>query len=408
MVDDQPDAPSVAPGGNRPKRTPPTIDLEATEVSHAPAASATGAGGAGDPPPPPQDDPPADAPSNPGPGPAAAESGLAEAPPARPATWATASIAALVGALAACGVIGAAVLAGWPSAPATVAAPPPPDSARLDALANRIAAIESRPAAAAPDAALAARLGSLERELAETRRTLEAERARSEQLTSTVEALKTAPREAVVAAPAPDLSPLTDRLGRLEGALRTLSLEAAQQRAAPPDDKPLRRLIALSMLDQQVQQGAPYAPALAAARPLVSSPEMLKPLERFADAGVPSAGALGRQLLTVIGNVVPAPAKPDTNAGVLDRLQAGAERLVRIHRVDAAAEAGRSPAIRRAAAAARRDDIAAARQELAALPDAERAPFQGWLADAEAREAALAASRRLAADAIAALNKPTP
>jgi len=36
MVDDQHDAPRAAPDAGRPKRTPPTIDLEATDVSSKP------------------------------------------------------------------------------------------------------------------------------------------------------------------------------------------------------------------------------------------------------------------------------------------------------------------------------------------------------------------------------------
>jgi hypothetical protein len=81
---------------------------------------------------------------------------------------------------------------------------------------------------------------------------------------------------------------------------------------------------------------------------------------------------------------------------------------VRIRRTDAPAGEGRSGIVNRAAAAARSDDIATARRELMTLSNTDRAPFQAWIALVDARDAALAASRQLATDAVAALGKPTP
>jgi hypothetical protein len=52
-------------------------------------------------------------------------------------------------------------------------------------------------------------------------------------------------------------------------------------------------------------------------------------------------------------------------------------------------------------------DIPGALAELAKLPPEVRAPAQAWIAKAEARAKADAASRKLAADAFAAL-KPSP
>jgi hypothetical protein len=42
------------------------------------------------------------------------------------------------------------------------------------------------------------------------------------------------------------------------------------------------------------------------------------------------------------------------------------------------------------------------------LAPADRAAAQGWIDKADARDAALAASRKFAAEAMAALNKPAP
>ena len=53
-----------------------------------------------------------------------------------------------------------------------------------------------------------------------------------------------------------------------------------------------------------------------------------------------------------------------------------------------------------------RDDIAAALSDIAALPDRAKALTTDWAKKAQAREAAIAASRKILADALAALSKP--
>lgn len=396
MVDDQHDAPQTAPDAGRPKRTPPTIDLEATEISSKPTDQPETAASPAD-----SASPTEQTHEEPVRDNAQAPASAAPAPKA-----ATAVTAALVGALAACGVIGAAVWAGWPPTPSPVAAPAS-DTAQIDALTKRLASLEARPAPSpgAPDAKLTARLDTLEKLATALRADLDALRAQQQQTATTINDIKTAPREA---ATPPDLSAITGRIDQLENATRTLSTETAKQRAAPVDDKALRRIVAVTLLDRLVRQGDSYAAALAAAVPLVAQPDALKPLEHFAASGVPNANTLSKELLTQIAAVTPAAPKPVEGAGILDRLQAGAERLVRIRRTDSPAGEGRGGIVNRAAAAARSDDIATARRELMTLSNTDRAPFQAWIALVDARDAALAASRQLATDAVAALGKPTP
>jgi hypothetical protein len=395
MVDDQHDAPRAAPDAGRPKRSPPTIDLEATEIPREPTDDTSATANDTD------SETPREEPTE---SPAQTDT---ETPATAPAPrLATAPIAALIGALAACGVIGAAVWAGWPPTPPPVVTPAP-DTAQIDALTKRLASLEARPAPSpgASDAKLATRLDALEKTAAALRADLDTVRAQQQQAATTLNDIKTAPREA---AAAPDLSAITNRIGQLESATRTLSSEAAQQRAAPVDDKSLRRIVAVTLLDRLVRQGDSYAAALAAAKPLVTQPDALKPLDKFAASGVPSANTLSKELLTQIAATAPVAPKPAEGTGILDRLQAGAERLVRIRRTDAPAGEGRSGIVNRAAAAARSDDIATARRELMTLSNTDRAPFQAWIALVDARDAALAASRQLATDAVAALGKPTP
>jgi hypothetical protein len=118
--------------------------------------------------------------------------------------------------------------------------------------------------------------------------------------------------------------------------------------------------------------------------------------------------ALSRDLLALLPKLAPEPEVATSGSGILDRLQAGAAKLVRIERTDAAPSDNRGAVASRVAAAARRNDIIEARRELLTLPAADRAAMQPWIDRVDARDAALSASRQFAADATAALSKPAP
>src|SRR5665647_528006 len=155
-----------------------------------------------------------------------------------------------------------------------------------------------------------------------------------------------------------------------------------------------------------VRIGDPYPAALAAAKSLTDNAEGLKPLEGFAASGVPSVPALSRELLVLVPKLTPPlPENSTTGGGLVDRLQAGAAKLVRIERTDTSGN-DRGAVVARVTAAALRNDLTEARRELNTLAPADRAAVQAWLDKADARDAALAASRKFAADAMAALAKP--
>ena len=118
---------------------------------------------------------------------------------------------------------------------------------------------------------------------------------------------------------------------------------------------------------------------------------------------------LGRELGALTPALYRATEAEPSNDSFLARLESHAQRLVRITPIGtAAAPAGDDPAsvIARINAAAARGDSAAALADIAKLPDVARALADGWVKKAQAREAAIAASRRIAADALAALSKP--
>lgn len=387
MVDDRTE-PTGPLDPDRPRRAPPTIELPASEVTSE--TSGPTAAEAAEPP------APSDVPEE-----TAAESIADSVAPDQPPPQAkrpSVVLPATLGALTAALLLGAAWLAGWPGSFASQTQ----DTAALDALNARLAKVEARPAApAAPDPALAGRLDALEKSLAALRSDLAATKTQSAGAVAAVSELKSTPPVAAV-----DLSPITARLGEVERAAGALKTEVVEQSAKPADDRPLRRVVAASLLETTVRQGDPYAAALAAAKPLAEDANSLQPLDGFAATGVPTAAALSRELLALLPKL--APAEPAaTTGGIVDRLQAGAARLIRVERTDGAAGSASSAIASRAAAAARRNDIAEAKRELMTLSPTDRAIVQPWIDRVDARDAALATSRQFAATATAALSKPT-
>lgn len=401
MADDKPEGTGLAPEPGRAKRTPPTIDLEATDVSTQPQDAA----GEPEPQPAPEHAEPEQAKSQPAaaePEHAETEGAVASAPPSPPISpWV---IAPFSGAVAAALVIAVGWLLGWPTVQAPPAAPQV-TSATVDALTGRVAAVEAK--AGKPDPALAARIDALEKSAGNLRSDIANLRAQFDKTASALNDAKSAPSTAGA-----DLAALNDRITQLERASRTERAELAQQGekiadAKALDDKPLRYVVAAALLDVAVRHGDPYQAQLSAARSLTAKPDMLKPLDAFAATGIPTPVALSRELLNIVPKLSPPAEAPAAGAGIVERLQAGASKLVRIERTDGVGN-DRGAIVARVTAAALRNDFVEARRELKTLAEADRAPAQAWLDKTDAREAALAASRKFADDAMADLAKSGP
>src|SRR5262245_16294948 len=391
MVDDRSEDEAPAEPG-RPKREPPTIDLKATEISEAPEpetreaehAAAEPASAAD-----PQPSPPASKPVSP---------------------WA---IAPISGAVAAALVIGVGWVLGWPAVQAPSPAPAV-NAAAIDDLTPRIAGLAStpgKPAAPVADPAAASRMEAIEKSVAALRSELAATRAQADKLASAVNEVNAQPRGDGSAPAAVDLSPINERIAQIERAAKAQeteipaikSAEAKTAEAKPADDAALRRVVAASLLDVAVRHGDPFAAQLAAAKPLAANADALKPLEAFAASGVPNAPALCRDLVAIVPKLVPpAPDADTTGSGIGDRLQARPAKLVRVQRADATGT-DRASVVARVTAAALRNDLNEARRELNTLSPADRAAAQGWIEKADGRDAALAASRKFASDAMTAL-----
>jgi hypothetical protein len=381
MDDNRPDDPAASPDAGRPRRPPPTIDLEASEVT-----TSTAGGGdeksAGD---------------------------QREAKRSSRLSYAALQpflVAAVTGAVTAAVVIAGAQLVGWPAeTPRPIAEI---NTGAIEALSSRLSELEgrsSKPAAADP--AQAARLDTLEKSLGQLRTELASARARSDKLSSDLDAVKSAPPAATAAA-APGLSAIEGRLAEIERAVRAESENVAQAANKPVDDTALRRLVVASMLDLSVRQNEPFQQALKAAKALAPDPQALQPLEGFAASGVPNAASLCRELLTLVPKLEPPrPGNTTTGTGIVDRLQAGAAKLVRVERTDASGS-DRGAIVARITSAAVRNDLGETRRELNLLTPADRTPAQAWLDKASERDAALTAARHFTTDAMAALAKPAP
>jgi hypothetical protein len=201
---------------------------------------------------------------------------------------------------------------------------------------------------------------------------------------------------------------LGDRVAGLERETKTLSDDVAKSLTAAGGDRPLRAAVAAQALRSAVERGDPFAAELSAAKAFAAEPQTLAPLEPFAASGLPNASALARQLSELAPAMLKAIAAPPSTGGFIDRLQANAEKLVRIRPIDETPGDDPAAVISRAQAKAARSDLAGAVAELKALPANVRAPADDWIKKVEARNAAADASRRLVTDALAALGKASP
>jgi hypothetical protein len=275
-----------------------------------------------------------------------------------------------------------------------------PHPAPLDpAVANRISAIEGGVKALDESVGILGRRGD---EAVATAR--EARSRTDATAASLAELAQKVARPAVPLAEKSELEALANRVAGLERAEKAIAAELAKRQADAASDKSARLALAAGALNNAVERGDPYAADLAAVKALGADAKSLAALEPLAASGVPSAAALARELAGLALAIQQA-AGVTPREGILEKLQAGAERLVRIRPVEEVPGNDAAAIIARLEGRAAQVDIAGALAELGRLPPAARAPADAWSRRAEARIAALDASRRLAADALAGLSK---
>jgi hypothetical protein len=281
--------------------------------------------------------------------------------------------------------------------------------AKLDDLTSRVTRIE---------AAAAARLDELDRRSRDIAAAARNADERAEAAAGELAELKKSGMPNSTAAPGEHaaLNEITARLAALEAGLKATrdQLDKYSAAIAPTaevvtPDAPLRVALVAVSLRMTVERSAPFAPELAAARRLSLDPKALAALEPFAATGVPTANALFRELSLLVPALSQASTPATSEGGYLDRLQANAERLVRIRPVSPAPPDDATGSIGRLELAMAQRDVVATVAELDKLPEPARALAQAWRAKALGRQAALDAARDLAVQSLARLgDAPAP
>ncbi len=283
----------------------------------------------------------------------------------------------------------------------TIAATPKPPVTD-PALANRIATLEGE------IRALGERVGVLGRRSDENASIAGEARTRADATAAALAELRKAQPSAAATVQPKEVEALSSRIAALERTAKAIEAQLGSRVGGEGgSDRSLRALLVASALNAAVERGAPYAAELGAAKAAAPDPKLLAALEPFATSGVPGVDALARELLALLPAMAKAAGTASRDGGILDRLKANAERIVRIRPVDEVAGDDPVAVIQRIEARATQGNIAGAMAEIAKLAAPARAPAKEWLAKAEARNAAVEASRRFAADALAALGKPS-
>ena len=313
-------------------------------------------------------------------------------------------------------------LAGVESNVRAIASRAPPaaaDPKTLDEVASRIAKLEAGagapPQGAASDSALADRIAALDAQLKTLAETIGSLGRRDEEVFAAardararVDANATAVADLAQKLPAATAAEraAVEAMGKRVGALEALgsrvdAVERSQQ-AAARDDRAVRLALAATALNTAVERGAAFTAELSAVKSLGGDPKLIAALEPFAASGVPASAALAREFAEFAPSLQASAAPRE---GVLARLQMNAEKLIQVRRADESAGSDAGAIVARAEAKASRGDIGGAASELGQLPPDARARAQPWITRAQARQAAIDASRRLAADALSGLGK---
>jgi len=331
------------------------------------------------------------------------------------------AVGALVGAV----VLGAIMAGFWMAGvfpPQQTAAAPGAQGAKAastDEISSRLDKIQQALQAPRADQALATRVAAAEAQTKSLGDSLAALNRRLDEVAAASQsALAQAKTAAAAAADAmnnaartgveqSDIDALNNRIAALENTMKSLSAEAAQ-RTPSADDRAARLTVTAEALRAAVERGAPYQAELAAVAMLGADQTATAPLELFAADGLPNAAALAQEFALLTPSLLQASGAAPRESSFLGRLETHAQKLVRITPIEAPAGDDPSSVIARINIDAARGDIAAALAGIARLPEAARALAASWVKKAEAREAAVAASRRIAADALAAIGRPAP
>ena len=200
-----------------------------------------------------------------------------------------------------------------------------------------------------------------------------------------------------------DIDTLANRILALESAVKGLAAATAPLASSGANDRSARLTIAAEALRAAVERGAPYQTELNAVQALGVDRQATAALETFAASGVPSAAALARELEALIPALAEASEPRSGDTTFIERLKSNAQKLVRVTPLNAPPGNEPQAVVDRIRLDAAHAEIAAALADLNALPEAAKPLAAAFSKKAADREAAVVASKQIAASALAAL-----
>jgi hypothetical protein len=303
--------------------------------------------------------------------------------------------------------------------------PAAPDSAKLDELTARVSRLETTPPAVGAPAAdpaelkeLAARITALdtavkpiaqhltdiERQGAANAKAAQDAGVRADTVAKAMADVQRvdAAQEKSQQGTRTEVAAVAERLAAMETQVKQVGDQLAEA-AVPKPDEALRYALIAAGLRSALERGDPFTAELAAARTAGLDPAVLTQIAPFASTGIPNVQDLFRELGGLIPEMLKVSAPAAQEGTYLDRLQAHAERLVRIRPVGD--QSGDDPAtvIGRIERDMARRDLAAVLAEFDKLPAPAQAVAEAWRKKALARQTAGAASAKLVAASFAKL-----
>jgi hypothetical protein len=202
-----------------------------------------------------------------------------------------------------------------------------------------------------------------------------------------------------------EVEALARRIAALETSAKAMAAELGKRVVPETSDRAARLASVAAALNGAVERGEPFAAPLAAVKALGADPKTIAPLEPFAASGLPSASVLSRELIALLPTLTTSAGVTPRDGGFFERLRLNAAKIVKMRPVEDVPGDDPAAILTRIEVRASQSDIAGALAEIAKLPQPAREAAATWIAKAQARTDALAASRKLAADAFAALGK---
>ena len=199
-----------------------------------------------------------------------------------------------------------------------------------------------------------------------------------------------------------DLTALTSRVEKIESALAAPKVETRVAPEKPPaSDNPAATAIVADAIRDKLASGASYATEIAALAALGVDPAQLAPLKALA-GGAPTNSALAASFAAVEPQVLAAGAPKETG-GIGERLLSHFRGLVQVRDLGEAAGDDPPALASQVLASLRQGDLAGALAAFAKLPEPSRQAASGWGAEAERKQAAVAAMQAIREAAVARL-----